>query len=88
MECLSLCWGTLAIEANKSEAFTGGSNLIGTCTIPVHANQRRPVKFGDQTTFQQTLEAGIELKLPGAKEKVIKDVSIVTWFQQITSEMT
>ena len=79
--------GVLAIETDKCEAFTGGSNLIGKCTIPVHANQRRPVKFGDQKAFKETLEAGIEIKLPGPKDKGVKDASIVSWFQQLASEM-
>ena len=80
--------GILGIDTNKSEAFTGGSNLVGTHVTHVHANHGRPVKFGDQSTFQQTLEAGIDLKLPGAKEEGIKNVSIVTWFQQLAAEMT
>ena len=37
--------GMLTIETDKCETFTGGSDLVGTCAIPVHANQRRPVKF-------------------------------------------
>ena len=71
----------LAIDIDKCKAFTGGSNLIGTHTVPVYANQRRPVKFGDWTTFKETLEAGVELKLPGPKKKGVNEISIVLWFQ-------
>ena len=79
--------GVLTLEATKSEAFTGGSNLIGRHTIPIHPTQRRSVRLSDQKDFKETLDTGIELKLPGPKEKGVKDVSMVTWFQQLAAEM-
>ena len=70
----------MALNKDKSEAFTGGSNPIGRHTIPIHPTQRRSVRLSDQKDFKEILDTGIELKLPGPKEKGVKEVSMVTWF--------
>ena len=66
--------GVLALDKDKSQAFTGGSNhLIGRCTIPIHPTQRISVKLSNQKDFKEILDTGNELKLPGPKEKGVKE---------------
>ena len=79
--------GILSLYTTKHEAFTGGSNLIGKYLLPLHNHQHRPAKFGDQDSFHKTLQSGIELKLPGPKDKGALDFSIVLWFQTLSSKM-
>ena len=49
--------GILALDKDKSEAFTGGSNLIGRCTIPIHPTQRRSVRVIRRTSRKSLTQA-------------------------------
>ena len=76
--------GVLDLGDNKGEAFTGGSNLVGSYVLPMHIRQRRCQKMSAQTDFLELLEKGTELKIGSKQESTKKGAcTLVRWFQGV-----
>ena len=68
------------------EAFTGGSNLAVSPSLPEWPLQRCPLKISDSQMFHNTCKAGLSNKLAAVDSKHT-ETNIVDWFADLASQM-
>ena len=76
--------GVVTLDNSKDlgEAFTGGSNIHQTLSLPLYGTQRRPIAFKDITVFETLVSKGSSLKLASLDEKG-NGTNLPEWFRGV-----